>query len=42
MLLQVLAKKTKEHITIPDIPQFGIEEIVNFKFAYEGGATKSG
>jgi hypothetical protein len=39
---QVPAKKPKDRITIPDIPQFGIEEVANFKFAYEGGATKTG
>lgn len=38
----VPAKKPKERITIPDVPQFGVEELARFKFAFEGGTTKNG
>ncbi|HEX9020931.1 MAG TPA: type I restriction enzyme HsdR N-terminal domain-containing protein, partial [Nitrospirota bacterium] len=39
---EVPAKKPKERITIPDIPQYGVAELAKFKYAYEGGTTKTG
>ena len=39
---QVPPKKPKARITIPDIPQFGVEELARFKYAFEGGTTKNG
>jgi len=38
----VPAKKPKDRITIPDVPQFGIAELARFKFAFGGGTTKTG
>ena len=39
---EVPAKKPKERITIPDVPQFGVEGLARFKYAYQGGTTKAG
>lgn len=39
---EVPARKPKDRITIPDIPQFGVEHVARFKFAFEGGTTKNG
>jgi len=39
---EIPAKKPKLRIIIPDVPQFGITELAKFKFAYEGGTTKTG
>ncbi|MBA4386489.1 MAG: hypothetical protein C0404_00830 [Verrucomicrobia bacterium] len=39
---EVPPKKPKDRITIPDVPQFGVEELARFKFAFEGGTTKNG
>jgi type I restriction-modification system DNA methylase subunit len=39
---EVPARKPKDRITIPDIPQFGVEHVAKFKFAFEGGTTKTG
>src|ERR1700694_1299755 len=39
---EVPLKKPKERITIPDIPQFGVEHLARFKFAFGGGTTKTG
>jgi len=39
---EVPHKKPKARITIPDVPQFGIEELARFKYAFEGGTTKTG
>ncbi len=39
---EVPAKKPKARITIPDVPQFGVEELAKFKFAKGGGTTKTG
>lgn len=39
---EVPAKKPKKRLTIPDVPQFGVEELARFKFAFEGGTTKNG
>ena len=39
---EVPAKKPKERITIPDVPQFGVEELARFKYAFQGGTTKTG
>lgn len=35
-------KKPKDRITIPDVPQFGVMELARFKFAKDGGTTKTG
>jgi type I restriction-modification system DNA methylase subunit len=39
---EVPLKKPKARITIPDVPQFGVEQLARFKYAYEGGTTKTG
>jgi type I restriction enzyme M protein len=39
---EIPAKKPKDRITIPDVPQFGVTELARFKFAVNGGTTKSG
>ncbi|HKV94154.1 MAG TPA: N-6 DNA methylase [Candidatus Angelobacter sp.] len=39
---EVPAKRPKERITVPDIPQCGVSEVAKFKFAFSGGTTKSG
>jgi type I restriction enzyme M protein len=39
---EVPPRKPKDRITIPDIPQFGVEHVARFKFAFEGGTTKTG
>jgi len=39
---EVAAKKPKDRITLPDIPQFGVSEVAKYKFAFGGGTTKSG
>lgn len=39
---EIPAKKPKDRITIPDVPQFGITELARFKFAKDGGTTKTG
>lgn len=39
---EVPAKKPKDRITIPDVPQFGVEELARFKYAFQGGTTKTG
>jgi type I restriction-modification system DNA methylase subunit len=39
---EVPAKKPKERITIPDVPQFGVLDVAKFKFAKDGGITRSG
>jgi len=39
---EVPAKKPKERITIPDVPQFGVKELAKFKYAFQGGTTKHG
>lgn len=39
---EIPVKKPKDRITIPDVPQFGITELARFKFAKEGGTTKTG
>lgn len=39
---EVPAKKPKDRIAIPDVPQFGVSELAKFKFAFNGGQTKSG
>lgn len=39
---EIPAKKPKERITIPDVPQFGVTELAKFKFAVGGGTTKNG
>jgi type I restriction enzyme M protein len=39
---EVPAKKPKERITIPDVPQFGVLDVARFKFAKDGGITRSG
>lgn len=39
---EIPAKKPKDRITIPDVPQCGITELARFKFAKDGGTTKTG
>jgi type I restriction enzyme M protein len=39
---EIPAKKPKDRITIPDVPQFGVKELARFKFAVGGGTTKNG
>ncbi len=39
---EIPAKKPKDRITIPDVPQFGVTELARFKFAKDGGATSTG
>lgn len=39
---EIPAKKPKARITIPDVPQCGVTEIARFKFAKDGGKTKTG
>lgn len=39
---EIPAKKPKDRITIPDVPQFGVMELARFKFAKDGGTTKTG
>lgn len=39
---EIPAKKPKARITIPDVPQFGVTELACFKFAKDGGTTKTG
>jgi len=39
---EIPAKKPKDRITIPDVPQFGVTGLARFKFAKDGGVTKSG
>ena len=34
--------RPKARITIPDIPQFGVEQVANYKFACQGGTTPTG
>jgi Type I restriction enzyme R protein N terminus (HSDR_N)/Lactonase, 7-bladed beta-propeller len=36
---KVLARKPKDRITVPDIPQFGVEHLARFKYAVGGGTT---
>jgi len=38
---EVPTKKPKERITIPDIPQYGIDKLAKFKYA-KGGGTSNG
>lgn len=39
---EIPAKKPKDRITIPDVPQFGVTELARFKFAKDGGTTRTG
>ena len=39
---EVPAKKPKDRIAIPDVPQFGVTELAKFKFAFQGGITRTG
>ncbi len=39
---EIPAKKPKDRITIPDVPQFGVTELARFKYAVGGGTTKRG
>ena len=39
---EIPAKKPKDRITIPDVPQYGVTELARFKFAVNGGTTKNG
>lgn len=39
---EIPAKKPKDRITIPDVPQYGVKELARFKFAKDGGRTDDG
>ena len=39
---EVPAKKPKDRIAIPDVPQCGVTELAKFKFAFQGGTTRTG
>jgi type I restriction-modification system DNA methylase subunit len=39
---EVPAKKPKDRIAIPDVPQFGVTELAKFKFAFQGGTARTG
>lgn len=39
---EIPAKKPKDRITIPDVPQYGVKELAQFKFAKNGGKTPEG
>lgn len=39
---EIPAKKPKDRMTIPDVPQFGVKELARFKFAKDGGTTNMG
>ncbi|UYV11921.1 MAG: N-6 DNA methylase [Phycisphaera sp.] len=39
---EIPAKKPKDRITIPDVPQHGVKELARFKYAKDGGKTKDG
>jgi type I restriction enzyme M protein len=39
---EIPARKPKARLPIPDVPQFGVDQLAKFKFAYEGGTTKTG
>jgi type I restriction-modification system DNA methylase subunit len=39
---EVPAKKPKDRIVVPDVPQCGISQVAKFKFAFGGGFTKTG
>jgi type I restriction enzyme M protein len=39
---QIPDKKPKDRIPIPDVPQFGYDEVEKFKFAKGGGRSKKG
>jgi type I restriction enzyme M protein len=39
---EIPAQKPKARITIPDVPQYGVTGLARFKFAKDGGTTKTG
>jgi len=39
---EIPAQKPKARITIPDVPQFGVTALARFKFAKDGGTTRTG
>lgn len=39
---EIPAKKPKARIPIPDVPQFGVSDLAKFKFAKDGGSSKTG
>lgn len=39
---EIPAQKPKARITIPDVPQCGVTALARFKFAKDGGTTKTG
>lgn len=39
---EIPRQKPKDRIQIPDIPQFGIDKLAQFKFAKDGGKAKNG
>lgn len=39
---EIPEKKPKDRITIPDVPQYGVNQLARYKFAKGGGTTRSG
>lgn len=39
---EIPAQKPKDRITIPDVPQFGVKDLATYKYAKDGGTTKTG
>jgi type I restriction-modification system DNA methylase subunit len=39
---EIPTQKPKARITIPDVPQYGVTGLASFKFAKDGGITKTG
>ncbi len=39
---EIPVKKPKARITIPDVPQYGVKELARFKFAKDGGSSRTG
>ncbi len=39
---EIPAQKPKARIPIPDVPQFGVSDLARFKFAKDGGTSKTG
>ncbi len=38
---EVPARRPKDRIAIPDVPQFGVTELAKFKFAFQGGTART-
>lgn len=39
---EIPARRPRGRVTIPDVPQFGVQDLAQFKFAKAGGTTKTG